>query len=203
MTQIWYAFKFFGIEIPFPIRTIHTKGREVLNEEEGARTELMGSVSGFLQSLPFLNQHLTLKDFDFVAHNCFQRRYRPREHIIFRGELGDAFYIIRETWCEVILKDGQRRRLEAGEYFGEMGLLSTRPRSADVVAGDDGSTVIRVDRECMDSLFAQHPPLREELIHVRDKRLEDAGEKREELPPPRPTLAVRVLQSLRDFCIPW
>ncbi len=203
MTQIWYAFKFFGIEIPFPIRTIHAKGRRHLTEEEGERTELVGNVRGFLQSLPFLNEHLTLKDFEFLAHNSFQRHYRPGEHIIFRGELGEAMYIIRENWCEVILRDGQKRRLDAGQYFGEMGLLSAQSRTADVVAGEEGSTVIRVDRECMDSLFARHPGLRSELIRVREQRLEDAGETRESKEETEITLAARLLRALRDFCLPW
>jgi small-conductance mechanosensitive channel len=203
MTQIWYAFKFFGIEIPFPIRTIHAKARRHLVEEEGARSERHGEVSAFLQSLPFLNEHLTHKDFDFLAHNCFTRFYRAGEHVVTRGELGDAIFIVRDRWCEVLLPDGRTRRIEAGEYFGEMGLLSLRPRTATVAAGEEGSTVIKVDRECMEALFRRYPRLKEEVVRVRDHRLDDTGITAE-MPEEEPrTWARRIARGVREFLVPW
>jgi len=203
MTQVWYAFNFFGIEIPFPIRTIHWKGKQHLKEEEGAITERVGDIRGFLQTLPFLNEHLKLKDFDFLAQNCFQRRYRPGEYVVFKGELGDAFFIIREGNCKVLLPDGQERVLEPGQYFGEMALLSLRPRSADVVAGDEGSVVIRIDRECMEALFKGHPDLREAIVRVRDERMEDLGLRKEEKAGERRSWFGRCGKRLKDFVIPW
>lgn len=121
MTQILYAFRFYGIEIPFPIRAIYPKGAKSLEKEPVATVERIGNVRGFLQRLPYFNQHLTLSNFDSLADNCFRRRYRPGEHVILRGELGDAVDTVREKWCEVALSDGQRRRLDAGQYFGERG----------------------------------------------------------------------------------
>ena len=203
MTQIWYAFNFFGIEIPFPIRTIHWKGKEHLKEEEGAITERVGDIRSFLQTLPFLNEHLKLKDFDFLAQNCFQRRYRPGEYIIFKGELGDAFFIVREGNCRVLLPGGEERILEPGQYFGEMALLALRPRSADILAGEEGSVVIRIDRECMVALFKEHPDLKEAIVRVRDERLEEMGLKKEEKTRERVSWLRRWGRRLKDFALPW
>jgi monovalent cation:H+ antiporter, CPA1 family len=57
----------------------------------------------------------------------------PNDVIIRRGERGDAVFFIASGTVEVHL--AQRKiRLGAGEFFGEMALLSGRLRQADVVA---------------------------------------------------------------------
>ena len=203
MTEIWYAFKFYGIEIPFPIRTIHAKGRQSLTEEESYRSERVDDLESFLRSLHFLNEHLTFRDFDFLAQNCFQRSYRPGEFVVHRGELGDALYIVRDNWCEVRLSGGETRRIEAGLYFGEMGLLSLTPRSADVAAGAEGSRVIRIDRECMTTLFKRHPGLRETIVQVRDERLVDGGHLRPVEAEKPVSRFRRAYRGAKDFLKPW
>lgn len=57
----------------------------------------------------------------------------PKDHIIRKGERGDAVYFIASGAVEVIMPE-RRARLGSGEFFGEMALLSGRPRRADVVA---------------------------------------------------------------------
>jgi NADH dehydrogenase len=61
------------------------------------------------------------------------------------------------------------RRLGAGECFGEIALVSDRPRSATVRAVRPTS-VLAVDRDAFQALFATLPPLRgfvESLIQAR------------------------------------
>ena len=50
-----------------------------------------------------------------------------------KGERGDAVYFIASGAVEVLLP-ARRVRLGSGEFFGELALLSGRPRQADVVA---------------------------------------------------------------------
>ena len=57
----------------------------------------------------------------------------PNERIIRRGDRGDAVFFIASGAVEVRLS-ARRIRLGSGEFFGEMALLSGRPRQADVVA---------------------------------------------------------------------
>jgi Na+:H+ antiporter len=57
----------------------------------------------------------------------------PNEHIIRRGDRGDAVFFIASGAVEVRLLT-RRIRLGSGEFFGEMALLSGRLRQADVVA---------------------------------------------------------------------
>ena len=57
----------------------------------------------------------------------------PNDRIIRNGERGDAVFFIASGAVEVILP-ARRVRLGSGEFFGEMALLSGRPRQSDVVA---------------------------------------------------------------------
>src|SRR5688572_22362556 len=80
----------------------------------------------------------------------------PGDTIIRKGEPADAAYFISSG--EVEVKFGHRRiRLQAGDFVGEMGLLSNQPRSADVVSLDytkflkltrsDFNEILRRDRK--------------------------------------------------------
>jgi CPA1 family monovalent cation:H+ antiporter len=57
----------------------------------------------------------------------------PNERIIRAGDRGDSVFFIASGAVEVGLP-GRQVRLGSGEFFGEMALLSGRPRQADVVA---------------------------------------------------------------------
>jgi len=203
MTHIWYAFKFYGIEIPFPIRTVHMKERDHLAAEAEGVSEKIVEIKGFLQTLPYFDKHLNHKDFEFIAHNCFQRVYSPGEYVIHKGEIGDALYIVREGWCRVVLPQNQERRINPGEYFGEMGLMGHLARTADVISGQGESTVIRIDRECMQVLFKRYLSLKEEFERVKDERMEDSGLKPAAEPVMRTPLIRRLIKETKDFLIPW
>jgi len=57
----------------------------------------------------------------------------PNERIIRKGDRGDAVFFIVSGAVEVALPAGPVR-LGSGEFFGEMALLSGRPRQADITA---------------------------------------------------------------------
>jgi monovalent cation:H+ antiporter, CPA1 family len=57
----------------------------------------------------------------------------PDERIIRKGDRGDAVFFIASGAVEVTLPAGPAR-LGSGEFFGEMALLSGRPRQADITA---------------------------------------------------------------------
>jgi len=202
MTRVWYAFNFYDILIPFPIRTVHlNKKQELEEEQEGLETSFDSRVE-FLRGLDYFKS-LDSKDFDFLAWNCFCRKYAPGELVVRRGDVGDALYIVREGWCEVILGQDRRPRIDVGSYFGEMGLMGGRRRTADVRAGDEGAEVIRVDKFCMDVFFNVHTDLLDHFRGLRDERkkeltLHETMEEEKALPVP-----VRLYRYLRDLVKPW
>jgi eukaryotic-like serine/threonine-protein kinase len=88
------------------------------------------------QSVPELSADLE----EFLAGGGWfaTRRYAPGETIISEGESGDEAFIITAGECDVFKGSGDEptllRRMGAGDAFGELSVLSERPRSATVVA---------------------------------------------------------------------
>jgi CPA1 family monovalent cation:H+ antiporter len=70
---------------------------------------------------------------DHVARLLRSRFTVPNERIIRKGDRGDAVFFIASGAVEVALPAGPVR-LGTGEFFGEMALLSGRPRQADITA---------------------------------------------------------------------
>ena len=104
-----------------------------------------------------------------------RREYFEPGQIVFReGDRGEWLYIVTEGEVEVFKGDAAGaptplRRLGPGECFGEIALVSDRPRSATVRALR-ATNVLAVDREAFGALFATLPPLRgfvESLIETR------------------------------------
>src|SRR5262249_39158674 len=103
-----------------------------------------------------------------------------REHfeageVVFReGDRGDWLYVILDGEVEVLksIPEGGETRLTQlgpGECFGEIALVSDRPRSA-TVRSLTSVNLLAVDREAFHTLFSNFPPLRgffEQLIHSR------------------------------------
>jgi serine/threonine protein kinase len=80
---------------------------------------------------------------DLVAlwRKLVEVRIADGEVVCRQGEPGDSFYIIQAGCVEVRLSNGRGGvalyRLNAGDCFGEMALLTGQARSADVVAVED------------------------------------------------------------------
>jgi NADH:quinone reductase (non-electrogenic) len=106
-----------------------------------------------------------------------RREHFESDEIVFRqGDRGDWLYVILDGEVEVSRQvPGQGevpvRRLGAGECFGEIALVSDRPRSA-TVRTKSRVNLLAVDREAFQALFSTLPPLRgvfEQMIAARNR----------------------------------
>ena len=53
------------------------------------------------------------------------------------GEPGDTFFVILAGNALVVRETGRPLKLGPGDFFGELALIESAPRSADVIATDD------------------------------------------------------------------
>jgi hypothetical protein len=87
---------------------------------------------------------------------------RQWTEIVRQGDPGDAMFLILEGELRVRLMvngvESSLATLQAGEFFGEISLFDTGPRSADVVANKD-SILLKITTAAFAALVANQPEL--------------------------------------------
>jgi hypothetical protein len=102
------------------------------------------------------------------------RSFAPAEVIVREGDPGTSLFLIENGAVEVQTLDPKGRRvvlaeLGPGEFFGEVAVLTGRPRTATILA--KGSvTLIEITREDLDHIVAAHPEVREVLERFYQQR---------------------------------
>lgn len=92
----------------------------------------------------------------------------PGEKIVRQGGPPDAMYFIASGKVVVHVAGG-RVTLKDGDFFGEMGLLESRPRNADVVAEGYCHLLVLLRRD-FNELLARRPEVRAEIQEVARRR---------------------------------
>jgi len=104
--------------------------------------------------------------------------------IICEGEVGDCLYIIRSGKVKVIAELGEHKEeiilsyLGAGDYFGEMAIITGDPRSATVQA-EENTSLWQLDKTDFDALLMHNPSISLSLTHMLSQRLNLANRARE------------------------
>ncbi len=162
MTGVWYQFRRHGIEIPFPIRTVYVR-REPRNETADPE------VLAILSKVDFLAP-LKAEEVRGLAAELRHHIYARGERVFVQGEEGHTFFIIWSGHvCVRVRKDGGEEvevaKLERGNYFGEMSLLTGEPRMATVVAMDD-CDLLELDRSSFSDLLTMNPDVAETISKI-------------------------------------
>jgi CRP-like cAMP-binding protein len=110
--------------------------------------------------------------------------------VVRQGEIGDAFYLIAAGELRVLVGEGRGHeprevaRLGAGQFFGEMAVLTRQPRSATVVAVS-ATELVRFERDPVLAVLNDYPAVREIIGSVGLQRSEANLESRATAPQPR------------------
>jgi len=96
------------------------------------------------------------------------RAYARDEVVYLRGDPGTAFYVIASGRVKIALTsaDGKElilRRLDAGEFHGELALLDDEPRSADAVATEP-SVLLVLHRDAFRQFLMERPTVAFKLL---------------------------------------
>ena len=142
-----------------------------------------------------IRRHAFLRTWDIVAKVPFftmigaaaiaevARLLRPRDYpagavIMRRGESGDCMYFIASGEVEVAVEPGSESlRLQPGEFFGEIALLTGAARTATVVA-TQGCTLLRLDIVDFRELIGRQPDLARIIYDAAHQRLAAGGTQR-------------------------
>jgi len=103
--------------------------------------------------------------------------YEPGETIVEQGDIADKFYLITSGRVKVInrTKNGQEiivDWLASGEYFGEVGLLQSHPRTATIRAADDEPVkVIALTKDGFQEMLAESEKTSQDISKAMYDRL--------------------------------
>ena len=115
----------------------------------------------------------------FIARLLRPRFVLPGETILRLGERGQAMYFIATGSVEVRLPDRQVT-IGPGEFFGELALLTKKPRNADVVAVSYCHLMVLQARD-LRRLLRTDAALKEAIEAVAKERLDNSGESKPEV----------------------
>jgi hypothetical protein len=135
-----------------------------------------------------------------ATYRLQRARYRRGEVIVAEGEPADRFYIVTSGEAEVIQRVANRDvyvcTFAPGQYFGEVGLIASRPRNATVRAVSDVE-VLSLDRETFRRV-ADHSETAEHLAQVVETRSARSAPRDDAAPmPPWTRLLQRIFKHPR------
>jgi CRP/FNR family transcriptional regulator, cyclic AMP receptor protein len=77
------------------------------------------------------------RELERIAGSMKQRTFRAGDTVTTEGQSGVGFFVIEDGEARVTIHGDERRRLGPGDYFGEVALLTDRPRTATITAESD------------------------------------------------------------------
>lgn len=102
--------------------------------------------------------------------------FQAGQVIVTQGTPGQAFYLVISGRVEII-RDGQSLgAFGPGDFFGEMSLLDSAPRSATIRAIDP-TTCLMLSSWDFKALLEAHPAIAIKLLEVLSRRLRVADER--------------------------
>lgn len=172
LTRVWYALQRAGMDFSVPLQEInmHMIAPEHDQMDNLARQQ---QIIGALQPVPLFGV-LTATQLEQIASHARLQRFAEGETLVSEGDPGDSLFIIKSGGAGVYVHNGEGQPIPvaergAGEYFGEMSLLTGAPRSASVIAARDMEVVV-IDRHAFTHVLAADPTILEALLDALDQR---------------------------------
>ena len=139
----------------------------------------MSSVTDFLSTVNGFNA-IDADELNAIAGKFESSVFQPDDYLIRRGDQGDTMHVIRSGRVRVPLLDKETGKtklvvhLGPGDLVGEMALLTGERRNADVIAETEVLT-LDINRDTLQPLLRDHPPLARFLTEILGRRLEEGG----------------------------
>ena len=145
-----------------------------------------------------------MENLDFFLSHCHRRRYPSKSTIIYAGDKADVlYYIVKGTVCVLVEEQKDNKEmvityLNAGEFFGEMGLFEDGVRSAWVKAKTD-CEICEISYSKFRELSDTNPEFMFALTKQITNRLKETTKKASSLA--FLDVTGRVARTLHDLCM--
>ncbi len=133
----------------------------------------------FLENLK-LFRGLPREEVAAVALLAVEERFADGEILFREAEEGTSLYLLTEGELIVQRKDQFVAALRPGEVVGEMSVLDSQPRSADVIARGDVTT-LSIDRFDLLALLERRPMLNRGFLQMLSSRLRERSSRQDKV----------------------
>ena len=170
--RIYFALKRASISLALPAQNVF------ITDDSEARQEMQRQqeIAHRLEILAKAELFHTLNEAELltIARHLQPAPFTKGEAILRQGEEGHRLYLIITGTAQVeIAAPGIPRktisRLQAGDFFGEMSLMTGEKRSTTVIALEDVECY-RLDKEAFHNILHQRPEIAEHISHVLARR---------------------------------
>ena len=138
----------------------------------------LGVLAHMLHKIEFFAP-LTVGQLERVLPYIRLNSYSAGETVFRQGDVGDAFYIVYKGSVEVrlprmVILSKTVATLKAGDFFGEMALISAEPRSATIVAAEPLQLFTLLSEE-FQLILRDNPAAAEEMRRISARRKFDSA----------------------------
>ncbi|HEX8921300.1 MAG TPA: cyclic nucleotide-binding domain-containing protein, partial [Pyrinomonadaceae bacterium] len=110
-----------------------------------------------------------------LASASQEDEYAPDETLCVEGEPGNEVFILLAGEVRIIKKEGEGDKFigveKAGGFIGEMAVLDPAPRSATLVAGNEGTRALRLNGDAFRSALNRDPTIASSVMRTLAQRL--------------------------------
>jgi CRP-like cAMP-binding protein len=129
----------------------------------------------FLAQVPIF-EHCTPDEIASIAAVAQEHTFAPGQIIVTQGTPGQAFYLITRGRVAIERDGAVLGAFGAGDFFGEMSLLDSAPRSATIRAIDE-TRCLMLSSWDFKALLQRTPSMAIKLLEVLSRRLRVADER--------------------------
>jgi CRP-like cAMP-binding protein len=113
---------------------------------------------------------LDRQDLKAIMKVSKQQDFQNGETIVKKGDEGAGFYLVLEGAVEVRSNGKTLAKLGPGHFFGEMSVVDTQPRSADVIAAEPSRALV-LSAWAFKSLVSERPRIAVKMLQEFVRRL--------------------------------
>jgi len=122
----------------------------------------------FLLEYPIYREFVP-EDIEVLSNICEEIKFKNNEKIFAEGDFGDSMFIIKKGTVKIYKETLKRKKqialLSDGEFFGEMALIESAPRSATAIAGGE-TVLIKLSMDTFKLLKTNYPATGFKVVDV-------------------------------------
>ena len=142
--------------------------------------EAFSEIVGFLTNVPLLAK-LSEESLKALARECRFRHLDKGEILFFQSDESDSAYVVRYGNISIVLNspDGREmviNEMHCGDLFGELGILTKRPRSTSAIARTK-SELLTIPGNTFMKVVEMNPQLAIRMLELTANRLQMSGKR--------------------------